>query len=249
MSLNFSFTVVALVLLRDKKHLFAPLNIPLHKKHPTITPVKFSWMGETLWLSERRCIFWEEEKTLIISDPHFGKTGHFRKAGIGVPQKSFQNDLYRLFEIIQFFKPKKLLITGDLFHSAFNKEIEHFFKWRRDISYLPVILVKGNHDRFPNDFYEKQDIAVYDEVWSKKQFCFTHDPASLESGSYIFSGHVHPSIKINGFAKQSLILPCFYFGAKAAILPAFGNFTGTHPLSPTQGDIIFAITQREVIRL
>ena len=30
-------------------------------------------------------MFWEEEKALIVSDLHFGKTGHFRKSGIAVP--------------------------------------------------------------------------------------------------------------------------------------------------------------------
>jgi DNA ligase-associated metallophosphoesterase len=166
-----------------------------------------------------------------------------------VPQKSFQNDLHKLFEIIQFFKPEKLLITGDLFHSAFNKEIERFFQWRKNISHLPVILVKGNHDQFPNDFYEKENIAVQDEMWCKKKFCFTHDSENFESGLYVFSGHIHPSVHIRGLARQSLILPCFYFGKKFAILPAFGNFTGTHPISHEPDDIIFAVTRREVIRL
>lgn len=186
---------------------------------------------------------------LIISDPHFGKTGHFRKAGIGVPQQSFQNDLHRLFEIIGFFKPGQLLITGDLFHSALNGEVNHFFQWRKDIPYLPIILVKGNHDRFSNDFYENENIEVHEVIWQKKQFCFTHDPNSFSSESYAFTGHIHPSVRLNGTAKQSIILPCFYFGRKYAILPAFGNFTGTHPLTPDEGSILFAVTPKEVIRI
>src|SRR6185312_7751518 len=49
--------------------------------------------GQQLWLSPARCIFWEEERSLILADLHFGKTGHFRKAGIAVPQSVYREDL------------------------------------------------------------------------------------------------------------------------------------------------------------
>src|SRR5665647_5672 len=102
-----------------KKILFSPQKFILHK--------------QTLWLSPARCIYWEEEKALILSDLHFGKTGHFRKEGIGVPQNIFKEDLQRLFTQIQFFKPSTLLIAGDMFHSKANKEIDLFLKWRNDL--------------------------------------------------------------------------------------------------------------------
>lgn len=205
--------------------------------------------GQTLWLSERRCVFWENEKILIISDPHFGKTGHFRKEGINVPQQSFQGDLHRLFEVIQFFRPSKLLITGDLFHSAHNKEIDHFFEWRGYASHLPVVLVKGNHDRFKDSFYESHNIEVHHDCLRLKGFNFTHEPDVCPEGLYTFSGHIHPAVRIHGAGRQSLRLPCFSFGKDTAILPAFGNFTGTAILRPSDDDVIFAITRREVIPL
>ena len=59
----------------------------------------------TFSLSNDRCIFWEEEKILLLSDLHFGKTGHFRKEGIAVPQGVYKDDLQRLVTQIQFFKP------------------------------------------------------------------------------------------------------------------------------------------------
>jgi metallophosphoesterase superfamily enzyme len=63
------------------------------------------------WLSPERMVYWEEEKALIVSDLHFGKTGHFRKEGIAVPQSIYKEDLQRLVSQLQFFQPKQLFIV------------------------------------------------------------------------------------------------------------------------------------------
>ena len=55
----------------------------------------------TFLLSANKTIFWEEEKILILSDLHLGKSGHFRKAGIAIPQNILQEDLFRLLSEIQ----------------------------------------------------------------------------------------------------------------------------------------------------
>src|ERR1700704_3572865 len=108
----------------------------------------------TFWLSPERCIFWEEEKALIISDLHFGKTGHFRKSGIPVPQSVYKEDLQRLVAQIQYFQPQQLIIVGDLFHSEINKELEFFKRWRINFPQLKVQLIKGNHDILNNSWYQ-----------------------------------------------------------------------------------------------
>ena len=75
---------------------------------------------QQLWLSNQRCIFWENKKTLILSDTHFVKTGHFRKEGIGLPQGIYNDDLKRFVDIFQYFQPDELIIIVDLFHSVDN---------------------------------------------------------------------------------------------------------------------------------
>lgn len=80
-------------------------------------PLAFQLLQQHFWLSPNRYIFWEEEKALIVSDLHFGKTGHFRKSGIAVPQNIFKEDLQRLMDGISFFKPGQIIAVGDLFHS------------------------------------------------------------------------------------------------------------------------------------
>lgn len=215
-------------------------------------PERFILYNQTLWLSPARCIYWEEEKALILSDLHFGKTGHFRKEGIGVPQNIFKEDLQRLFTEIQFFKPETLLIAGDMFHSHTNKEIDFFIKWRNDFSHIDFHLIKGNHDILSDKLYEAANIKVDKKKLSIKKFCFTHDFASeceKEKDMFTFSGHIHPGIKFNGNGKQSFMLPCFYFTSKYAVLPAFSHFTGLYKIRPAKKDNVFALIENKVIKM
>lgn len=217
------------------------------------SPYKLSFHEQTLWLSDQRCIFWEEDKSLILSDLHLGKTGHFRKAGIPVPQNVFKEDLHRLIAQLQYFKPDNLIIVGDLFHSHANKEMDLFLKWRNDIPDINIRLVKGNHDILSGKFYDSANIRVSDQNFLAFPFCFTHDIAikckDENDASFTFSGHIHPGIRINGLGKQSLSFPCFYFAKEFAVLPAFSVFTGLTRVRPEAGDKVFALIENNVVEI
>src|ERR1700744_2358737 len=114
--------------------------------------------GQQLWLSPHRCLYWEEERSLILSDLHFGKTGHFRKAGIAVPQSVYREDLLRLLSLIQYFQPRQLLVVGDFFHSRKKKELSLFRRWREDFPHLGIRLILGNHDILQDNWYEEAGI-------------------------------------------------------------------------------------------
>jgi len=211
----------------------------------------FNFRGNNFLLTAGRSIFWEEEKILILSDLHLGKAGHFRKSGIGIPQTIFKEDLQRLLSQIQYFKPQTVLVVGDLFHSTGNKEHELFLKWRADMPSVSFQLVKGNHDILDSAWYEKAGILVHNKELTVGNFLFTHDIATveMENNRYCFSGHVHPGVILNGAGKQSLRLPCFYFGKDHAILPAFGKFTGTYAIKPLAGDYVFALFEDKVMEI
>ena len=222
-------------------------------KNSLSAPYKFILNKQTLWLSSQRCILWEDQKALILSDVHFGKSGHFRKSGIAVPQNVFKEDLQRLFAQIQFFNPQQLLIVGDFFHSSLNKEINMFLKWRNDLPYLKINLIKGNHDILTKKFYEDADIEVVNQTLAIKNFCFTHDISEQceddDEKLFTFSGHIHPGIKVNGVGKQSFMLPCFYFSDTYAVLPAFSYFTGLYKVKPKSNDNVFALVENKVIKM
>jgi uncharacterized protein len=216
-------------------------------------PLRFKFHQQTLWLSPARCIFWEEESALILSDLHFGKSGHFRKSGIGIPQNIFKEDLQKLFAQIQFFKPKVLLIAGDMFHSSANKEMDFFLKWRNDFANVQFKLIRGNHDILSTKFYKEANIEVAENKLLINRFCFTHDFDSSCNDEnqtlFTFSGHIHPGIKMNGAGNQSLMLPCFYFSKQYAILPAFSAFTGLTKIKPSASDQVFVLLKSEVMQL
>jgi DNA ligase-associated metallophosphoesterase len=216
-------------------------------------PTNFTVKKQQLWLSADRTIFWEEEKALIVSDMHFGKTGHFRKAGIAIPQGVYKEDLQRLVEQIQYFQPMKLIIVGDLFHSDANKELQFFQKWRDDLSDLNIQLVKGNHDILSESWYSTMNISTHKHSLKINGFCFQHDMGNCQQQSdggsieYSFSGHIHPGIRFAGAGKQALKFPCFYFTNEFCILPAFSKFTGVALIEPKRGEAVFAIVNNSLI--
>ncbi len=220
-----------------------------------LVPYKFILNRQTLWLSPERCIFWEDQKALILSDLHLGKSGHFRKSGIAIPQNIFKEDLQRLFSLIQYFNPLQLLIVGDFFHSDANKEIDMFIKWRNDLVNLKIRLILGNHDILAKKFYTDVAIELTDETLSIGNFCFTHDiekSCNVNSSAkdiFTFSGHVHPGIRVSGAGKQELYFPCFYFTKDHAILPAFSRFTGLSKIKPKVTDNVFVIADNRIVKL
>ena len=233
---------------------FKPLKTiryPVLSLPPMMDFIKHTIFNNSFLLSASRCIFWEEEKALILSDLHFGKTGHFRKNGIAVPQTIFKEDVQRLTAQVQYFKPEYLIIVGDLFHSHANKEMELFLKWRNDFAQLPIKLIIGNHDILSKDWYAKADITCIKDQLQTGPFIFTHDKAACADtdACYVFSGHIHPSVTIFGNAKQSLKFPCFYFNKNYAVLPAFGRFTGMHSIKPAKGDSVYVLLQNKIMRM
>lgn len=216
-------------------------------------PTQYVINENTFWLSAQRCIFWQEQDALILSDLHFGKTGHFRKNGIAVPAGIYKEDLQRLVDLISYFTPKKIIAVGDLFHSEANKELDLFLKWRNDFPEIDFILVRGNHDILDNTWYQKAGISVKEGMFTLGDFDFIHDPAeiatNLPGNHFIFSGHLHPGINIKGSGKQSLRFPCYYFSSTQAILPAFSKFSGLAMIKPKKKDTIFAIVDEKLINI
>ncbi len=204
---------------------------------------------QNLWLSGHRAVFWEDTSTLIVSDCHFGKTGHFRKSGIAVPQQVYKEDLQRLLHLILYFKPKQLIVVGDLFHSKSNLELNWFTKWRNDLTSLSIILVKGNHDILQKSWYQSAGIELVKDSLKINSFRFSHEYCEVEENEYTFCGHLHPGIVLNGMGKQSLRFPCFYFAAAHCILPAFGRFTGLANINPQPGEKVYAVVSDDLIPL
>lgn len=210
----------------------------------------FNFKGQELILTPEKAIFWKEEQSMILSDLHLGKSGHFRKYGIPVPSSLNDENLQRLDSLIHNFKPQRILFLGDLFHSEKNKEWITFTEWRAKYRSISMLLAMGNHEFYPVEDYASLQLICSAQI-EAHPFLLTHDPAE-SSGSdqtYVIAGHVHPSVNLKGKGPQKMRLPCYYFGKKYALLPAFGSFTGTHTIKPAVDEHIFVVTPSEIIKI
>ena len=154
-----------------------------------ISEISINFAGEQLTLNQYRSIFWDKEKSLILSDLHLGKTAHFRKNGIALPNGIIEKDLENLQKLIEHYEPEKIIIVGDLFHAELNSEIEIFRKWFEDFNSIKWLLVKGNHDRFSEKFGIEET-----EIYETENLIFSHE--SLDSipnhklvGTFILEFH------------------------------------------------------------
>lgn len=214
--------------------------------------LEWNFLNQTLLLFPQKAIYWKEEKTLIVSDLHIGKVGHFRKAGIAIPKTLEQEDLSTLSDLIFECRPSKVIFLGDLFHSDMNNDWNWLELWRSLFPQIQMILVKGNHDILHPEYYLAAGFEITDR-YETALFLFVHEPLSLDQldlqEKYVLSGHLHPGVKLRGSARQNLTISCFYFGLKQAVLPAFGKFTGNYCLKIENSSTIFGIVNKKVVEL
>lgn len=207
------------------------------------------FLGESLQLLPQKALYLPRWCALIIADLHFGKINHFRKSGIPVPDKANENNAARLIECIQQTSAERVIFLGDLFHSHYNHEWEVVGQIRKHFSSCQFELVLGNHDILSAQQYERHDIRMIDQL-RLGPFLLTHEPEEdISDGVYRLAGHIHPGVRLSGTARQSIMLPCFYFGKNQGLLPAFGSFTGLARISPKRDERIFAIVENKILEL
>lgn len=205
-------------------------------------------LHEKVILMPEKAIWFESRKLLLVADLHFGKINHFRKSGIPVPAKANDKNTELLINLLNHTKAERLIFLGDLFHSHYNEEWEVVGQIRKHFAACSFELVLGNHDILSALQYERHSMIVYPAELRVGNFVFTHEPLeTVPEGLYNLSGHLHPGVQLRGTGKQSMTLPCFYFGKHQGILPAFGSFTGLARVSPKKEERIFIIANDQII--
>ena len=202
-----------------------------------------------LELLPQKAIYWRNTQTLIVSDLHLGKASHFRKNGLAMPMESGVDDLQQLDLLLSSYKPKRLLILGDLFHSDYNQEWEYFGALRKKYADILFTLVRGNHDILKEHQYEKFDITLHATSLAENNFIFAHDSISLKEKEFLISGHIHPGFVLYGRGRQSITLPCYYKNKNTLIMPAFGRLTGLAHMPASMSAEVFVLTEEAVHRI
>ena len=212
-------------------------------------PTPFSFLDQNFQLHPCGGMYWVEKQTLLIADLHLGKSAHFRKAGIAVPRHAGDVNWDKLYTLLFDFLPNRVVILGDLFHSVYNAKWEEWLDFTTQFSHIDFVLVLGNHDILSAEKYTQAGLTVF-KTLIEFPFYFTHEPEEkTPDNCYNLCGHIHPCVFLHGRGKERMRLPCFYFGKKGGILPAFGDFTGMFPVSVSQSDTVFVLTEDCVIRV
>jgi DNA ligase-associated metallophosphoesterase len=220
--------------------------------------LSITWAGQTLDLYCERAAYWRQARTLLIADPHFGKAAAFRHHGIPVPAGTTQRNLERIGALLEGAGAARLIILGDFLHARAGRAdstMSLIERWRAQREELEIVLVRGNHDQSAGDPPASWDFKCVDEPWVDDGggLAFCHDANGIDAEACAcpcMMGHVHPCVVMHDVDGSTLRSPCFYFGQRCAILPAFGGFTGMHPIRPNHPkDRIFAIGPQSVVEI
>jgi DNA ligase-associated metallophosphoesterase len=206
--------------------------------------------GVELQLLAAKAVWWPAERTLLVADAHIGKAMSFRRQGVPVPHGTTGETLDRLDTLLALHAARRIVFLGDLLHSAHAHERATqaaLAAWRALRPALELILVRGNHDDRAGDPPAALEIACVDEPFTlpgATALALCHHPEPVD-GAYVLAGHAHPCIHVGG-GLDRLRLPCFHFGAQVGVLPAFGAFTGMHPIGRAAGDRVFVVADNAV---
>ena len=201
--------------------------------------------GAELCLLPQRAVWWQAERSLLVADVHIGKAVSFRQLGVPVPHGTTAETLGRLTALVAAQGAERIVFRGDLLHSrhAQNSEsLREFAAWRERHAALDLLLVRGNHDDRAGDPPPGLRVACVDEPFmlpTAPRLALCHHPRQ-RAGQSVLAGHSHPCTHVRrGF--ERLRLACFHFGVDVGVIPAFGGFTGMHPIVQQAGDRVFVV--------
>jgi DNA ligase-associated metallophosphoesterase len=200
---------------------------------------------ELILLSDK-ALYLQKESTLVVSDMHLGKTEHFRKNGIGIPDGSTEETLQRFGHLLDSLKPIKVVLLGDLFHSDYNLAWDKFHDFLMRYPDIEFHLIIGNHDVLDKKLYEDTKLS-YSLFVETKDLLFSHDKwEEVPEGKLNVYGHVHPAVRLRVPPRQSVKLPCFCLTKTEMIMPAFGSFTGNFIVEANNFTDIFVVYGKKI---
>ena len=216
---------------------------------PISVPLPCTVAGVDLELHGEHAVFWQDTRTLLIADAHWGKAATFRAASIPLPDTEVDSDLHRLSRVLDRTGATRLVVLGDLLHNRRGRDeatFEGITRWRRSQTELEIVLIEGNHDRGAGRLPKEWDIRVERGSVAEGPFVLQHFPDPDERG-YVLSGHLHPKVRLHSAGLDKVKLPCFWFGEAVGVLPAFGSLIDGAPVAFRPADRVFAVAEGQVV--
>jgi uncharacterized protein len=206
--------------------------------------------GASIHLLPGKAAWWPDEGTLLVADAHLGKAVSYRALGVPVPEATTGGTLDALDALLATHLARRIVFLGDLLHSRRSfaaQTLAAFARWRADRPALELVLVRGNHDHRAGDPPCDWGVHCVDEPFTlpaAPALALCHHPEPRH-GRYVLAGHRHPCTTV-GRGFDRLRLPCFHLGERVGVLPAFGSFTGMHPIERAEGDRVFVVADNAV---
>ena len=186
--------------------------------------INFSWRGTELELYSNKVLFVPHTRELLICDIHIGKAEYFQLNGVPLTNNEDEDNLNRIYDLLDKFNPKKLIVLGDLFHSKYSlnrnlrDKVENLFQSTKNIE-----LIEGNHDKgcyLNNINYLKEKKSL--------NLIYSHEPIKTNNEKILnICGHYHPKIILRSF-NDRISFKCFALDSynNNLYLPSFGDLTG-----------------------
>ena len=187
--------------------------------------------------SPRRRCTGRREKTLFVADFHLGKAASFRSAGIPLPSGTTTENVERLDRAIDTTGAQAVVFLGDFLHSAEGRAHAHARALRRvaraRTRRSSSRSCAATTTRTPATRREAWGVALHRGGRAPRPLHrSTTSPAQRAAATRSRATSIPPCA--SPARASSLRLPCFWFGARYGVLPAFGAFTGTAEVLPRE---------------
>ena len=159
---------------------------------------------------------------LVVSDLHLEKGSSRARRGLFLPPYDTRTTLARLGGAMDRLRPRLVVALGDSFHDLGGVErlgnedrtaLAHLQKGR------DWLWIAGNHDpELPRELGGDRACE-----WRHGGVTFQHQPSAAAKAQV--AGHLHPCARVSrdGHSQRR---PCFAYGARKLLLPAFGAYAG-----------------------
>lgn len=168
-------------------------------------------------------LWWEAERTLIVSDLHLEKGSAYAARGAMLPPYDSRATLARLAAEMAALRPARVIALGDTFHDGQG--------WQR----LPAedkarlaglaaaaawVWIAGNHDPQPPAALG----GVVTDAFVCGGLVFRHEPQAGPQHGEV-AGHLHPVANVASRGR-SFRRRCFATDGERLVMPAFGAYAG-----------------------
>ena len=173
-------------------------------------------------------LWFEDCATFVIADLHLGYEAEARSEGAGFPSTQFPIIRKRISSILKNYKPKRLVIAGDMKHSLGRNRRQEWDEVSALVTMLegrcePIVL-RGNHDNFLVSILRRSGLNL-EESLAIGRALIVHGDRKFRrpQNSWLVLGHEHPSIKLFDRLGASATAQCFLWSSdcRTIVLPAF----------------------------